>query len=704
MRRRLPRPNLGWASAALVAAGAAAYANSLAGPFVCDDLQSIPDNPTIRHLWPILRLLHPPGGGTTVDGRPVLNVSLALNYALSGNAVWSYHLTNLLIHVLAAAVLFGLVRRTADRLARWGAQPAGGTVQGVAGDGARRGGLCSGGEGAALALAIALLWELHPLQTESVTYMIQRAESLMGLFYLLTLYGAVRAAESEGRATLGWRLVSWLACLLGMGTKEVMVSAPVIVLAYEGFFIAGSWRAALRQRPGYYLALAATWIPLAVLVMHSGLRGGSTGPDAEATYVGYWLTQPGAIARYLRLAFWPTGQVFNYGAVWVKSAASVIPAGCLVLGLAGATAWGWRQRRRAGGALVGFLGLWFFAVLAPTSFVPGSAQTVTEHRMYLPLIPVLAAAAWGLVRLGRRLRLWGPAAVALLGFALALPCAWATHRRNRDYVSWIALYGRDVERQPESPFAQTGLGIAYGRAGRFAEAVPHLEAAIRLKPGWGVPEYALGLVMEQTLRPAEAEPHLRRAILGYPEEYAYREALFICLILQGRKDEAMAGLVPWVRSRPRAAANLEAMAREWTLKAQTAEGIALSEALVRALPDEPILRSDLGVALAKAGRWPEAAECYREALRRNPADAATHFNLAAALIAEQRTAEAVDEYRAALRFRPDFPSAHCNLGDALLELGRKPEAIAEYEAAVRLDPALDHPREMLARLRVSMEP
>jgi tetratricopeptide (TPR) repeat protein len=166
----------------------------------------------------------------------------------------------------------------------------------------------------------------------------------------------------------------------------------------------------------------------------------------------------------------------------------------------------------------------------------------------------------------------------------------------------------------------------------------------------------------------------------------------------------MAGLVPWVRTRPRAAADLEAMAREWTFTARTAEGIALSEALVRALPDEPILRSDLGVALAKAGRWTEAAECYREALRRNPADAATHFNLAAAMIAEHRTAEAVEEYRAALRFRPDFPSAHCNLGDALLELGRKQDAIAEYEAAAAQDPTLEHPREMLGRLRARIEP
>ena len=96
-----------------------------------------------------------------------------------------------------------------------------------------------------------------PLQTESVTYIIQRTEALVGLFYLLTLYCVIRGATS--RRSMSWYAAAVAACLLGMATKEVMATAPVIVLLYDRTFLAGSFREAWRRRYGLYLALAATW-------------------------------------------------------------------------------------------------------------------------------------------------------------------------------------------------------------------------------------------------------------------------------------------------------------------------------------------------------------------------------------------------------------------------------------------------------------
>jgi hypothetical protein len=143
-------------AAFIVVAGAAAYHNSLGGPFVFDDPASIVDNPTIRHLWPLDALFSPPSGGVTVEGRPFLNLTLALNYAIGGTRVGSYHALNLAIHLLAALTLFGLARRTLV--------------------------LFKSGAAVGVAFSIALIWAVHPLQTEAVTYVIQRAESLMGLF------------------------------------------------------------------------------------------------------------------------------------------------------------------------------------------------------------------------------------------------------------------------------------------------------------------------------------------------------------------------------------------------------------------------------------------------------------------------------------------------------------------------------------------
>ena len=165
----------------------------------------------------------------------------------------SYHAFNIVVHILAALTLFGLVRLTLNL-------PA----------------LRARFEGAAtaLALATALIWEVHPLQTESVTYIIQRQESLAGLFYLLTLYCVARGALSERprpfdsaqgapRLCSGrWYTAAFAACVLGMLSKQTVAAAPLAVFLYDWIFLSGSFLDTLRRRWPVYLALAATWLLL----------------------------------------------------------------------------------------------------------------------------------------------------------------------------------------------------------------------------------------------------------------------------------------------------------------------------------------------------------------------------------------------------------------------------------------------------------
>ena len=223
-----------------------AYHNSFRGSLIFDDEPAILENPSIQQLWPVWKTLAPPAD-LTVTGRPVANFTLAVNYALSGTNVWSYHALNLLIHLLAGLTLFGVVRRTL-------LQPA-----------LRE---RFGRDAFPLAVVIALLWSLHPLQTEAVTYVIQRVESLMGLFYLLTFYCFIRSVESP-RPRL-WQGCAVAACLLGAATKEVTATAPLLVLLYDRTFVAGSFREAWRRRGGLHVVLAATWLPLAGLVASAG--------------------------------------------------------------------------------------------------------------------------------------------------------------------------------------------------------------------------------------------------------------------------------------------------------------------------------------------------------------------------------------------------------------------------------------------------
>jgi len=173
----------------IVAAGIVAYFNSFRGPFILDDTISIVDNPHIRHLWPVWEALSP-SPQSLVGGRPVVNFSLAINYALGGLTVWWYHALNLAIHLLAGLTLYGIVRRTLLRRECWPSslrQRAGGAME------------CWARFGASadwIALTVALIWELHPLQTECVDYIVQRTESLMGLSLLLTVYCTLRGSRS----------------------------------------------------------------------------------------------------------------------------------------------------------------------------------------------------------------------------------------------------------------------------------------------------------------------------------------------------------------------------------------------------------------------------------------------------------------------------------------------------------------------------
>jgi len=663
----------------LVLAALAAYGRSLRAPFVFDDRDSIVGNPTITHLAQVGRVLSPPSSsGQTVGGRPLLNLSLAVDYAIGGLDVESYHLTNLLIHVLAGLALFGLIRRTLG--GRAGCPNPPDLTSGV--DGAN-GALGTtrptrqpdpGREAMLLAFGVALLWTLHPLQTEAVTYVVQRAESLMGLFYLLTLYGFVRGVEgnesgqpafakaSAGekaatRRSVAWFGLSWLACLFGMATKEVMVSAPVIVFLYDRTFVSGSFGAAWRRHGRVHAALAATWLLLPFLVLPNHQRGGSTGFGSGVSWESYLLTQFPAVLRYLRLSVWPHPLIFDYGTRWTLGPMMMIVAVILVLALLAATAaalvrparggWGWRAW--------GFAGAWFFAILAPTSLIPGNRQTLAEHRMYLALAPVLATLVLGAVAAVSRVR-----RRPVAGWAVLAPCLFLaagagalTARRNGDYRSNLALWSDTVAKLPTNPYAQADLGVALDQQGDEEGALARYTEALRLKPDLKDLHHAhddMGLALAKLGRVPEARAEFELALRYQPNFAQAHSDLGNVLRLEGRLGDA------------------EAEFRE----------------AIRIQPDLAVAWLNLGLVCTAGGRWPEAIAAYRQAEALQPGEAETHLRLADVLAQSGRLPEAVAEYREVLRLDPDRATAHDHLGHALAELGQAEASARELAEAVRL--------------------
>lgn len=623
-----------------------AYAGTFSAPFVLDSEPIATAYPSIRHLWPIWKALAPPHDGSTIEGRPVLNLSLAVSYALTGTGVLGYHAVNLAIHLLAALVLFGLARRTLQLA------------------GARDPGL--------VAFAIGLIWAVHPLQTEAVTYVIQRAESLMGLFYLLTLYCFVRGIEggaARPRAA-AWFGLSWLACLLGMGTKEVMVSAPVMVFLYDRCFVAGTFHGAWRRRRAFHLSLASTWLLLAWLVAGSASRTGTAGFSAGMRWPDYAATQIYGLVHYLRLAFWPHPLVFDYGTLLVRRPSVLLPDGLIVLALAAAAIAGLRSKSPAGRA-AGYCGAWYFAILAPTCLVPVATQTLAEHRLYLALAGVVAAAVLAADRAcRRRIGLF----LAFTGVAGAVLTA-ATLRRNQAYASAIALWADTVGRMPANSRARTQLGRALYDAGRIAEAEAQFQRAVALDPGG--------------------------------DFYAHYD-LGNCLFQQARFPEAAAQFAMAARIRPASSDAHDNLGNALLRTGNLAAALGEYQLALRLDPGNSVARGNLSVArfnqatlAAQAERMPEAIADLEEALRLRPAFPEAQDNLGNALLAQGRLEEAVAHYREALRLKPDYPRAQCNLALALLRLGRTGEAIAHYQAALALQPGLPEAQEMLDRLRAA---
>ena len=579
--------NLLW-SGMLILAGAGAYANSLHGPFILDDDRHILNDPRIRSLTD-------PGRLFEHTHRPIVRLSLALNYAVGKFDVTGYHLANVVIHVLAALVLFGIVRRT---LLTPSLRPQFGTT------------------GDAWAFAVALLWLIHPLQTQAVTYVIQRSESLMGLFYLLTLYGVVRCAEaSAGLRSYLWAAAAVVCCAAGMATKEVMVTAPLVVLLYDRSFLAGSLPQALRRRWGLYVALAATWLVLAGFIETRQLvhnRGSAGFAMADITPLGYALTQPGVIFRYLQLSLWPVGLCLDYAWPPAQTVSRIAAPAVGVAALLAATAWGlWRR------SWIGFVGAWFFLILAPTSSIMPIRDLAVEHRMYLSLAAVVVLVVFTARRMVSRLPGSGRGAALMSAPVIASLMLLATIGRNHDYRSEVAVW-RSVHRvAPDSPGPLADLGAHYLRRSPLHVnlAAYFYRQALRLDPDVVEALTGMAVISQRQGDLDRAASYLNRALDSAPEYAPARENLGVVLYLQGRYDQAVE--------------QLRMVLTYWPGRAQT--------------------HTNLGNALRAQGNFEEAISHYRQALRIDPNLLPARYNLAHALESAGRWAEALGQYRAALQ-------------------------------------------------------
>jgi len=607
----------------LIMCGVLAYISSFWGVFLFDDEHAILQDRSIRSFLAFFNdFVEKP-----YRGRPLLRLSFAINYALGGTNVAGYHALNLGIHLTSGLALFGVLRRTP--------LPVAGELKSKLSE--------------PIAFFVALLWLVHPLQTQSVTYIVQRGEALMGLFYLLTLYTVIRGAESAGRSRTGWYLAAAICCGLGMASKEVMITAPLVVIVYDRIFLAASFKDAFRQRWPLYIAWALSGGILVGVFLFAAQKAGNQASAGFSmpthTTWGYARNQPEVILHYLRLVFWPFPLCLDYAWPVANTFGRLVGPGTVVLGILAATGWAlWRCPK------IGFWSVWFFIVLAPTSsFIPVEDLAV-EHRMYLPMVGVLVLAVTGALTLlnwlGRhqgwnplafKRRVIGVAAISALGLIL-LTCL-----RNVDYSSEVAMWKNVVSQRPKNFRAHMCLAVAYGRIGETDHAESSLKEAILLRPNFldAHVAYVNLLMSKGEAYYPEARTHIRKILLHSPTGSANCRSYLGRVFLElGYVDEAVVHLQESLRFEP------------WNV-----------DALM-----------DLGDALAQQGKVDQTERYFQEATNHEPNNADLQLRWGAVLLRHDRVADAVPRFRNALKLAPDSVPVLVKLGEALQRLGLNSEA------------------------------
>ena len=680
-----------WSVIAIVLVGTIiAYWPAMRAPFEFDDATSIPGNATIRTLWPPSVPLSPPEN-TTVAGRPVVNYTLALNSAANRlldvdespdpegpNKTVGLHIVNLLLHLTCGLLLFGVMRRTLAASAQAAALPV---------------------NADALSLVVTALWLLHPIQTEAVNYLIQRTELLVSVCYVGVLYASVRAWDAtSGASRTTWRAIGVLACALGMGSKEVMISAPLAVVLYDRVFRVQSWRELTRsaERVLFYVALfmSSIW---ALAMIANNARFDTVGFHLGITWQQYLYSQAWAVAHYLRLVAWPNQLTFDYGQHVVTGSRGVV--GAVLLTLFGvATLAAWTRVQRWG--WFAYLGTLFFMLLAPSSsVVPITTEIAAERRIYLALAPVLLLVAIGITRWTRRsedprevpTRRWLVAVVPLCALLGAV-----TFVRSATYASSESLWRDTVRKAPDNPRAYDNLAATmfysdpprlaeakqlYERAiqldstyvhawpglasvavdeGRIADAESLLVRVLRIEPGYSDAVDHLGKLLLRTGRPAQALPYLEQFAIAYPSDNSLI-VVATAYLQTGRFDDAAAALT---RALDLNSTRMDAMRYLGGLRVEQGRGadaLPLLERAVTADSGSPVDVGLLSVAYAQVGRVADAERAASSASANARGNASVLILAGRAMLVAGRNADAANYFTEALRLSPGNPEASAYL-------------------------------------------
>ncbi len=631
--------------ALVVCAGLVAYQGTWRNEFLFDDLPAIDENLALQagDWWgaAFAERHHP------LANRPLSCLTIAIDFAVFGTGPFGPHLTNLLLHLGNAMLLYATLRRAlcapnlAGRFdpvrARW------------------------------LATAVATIWVVHPLGVDAVAYATQRSTLLISGLLLVAMHATLCAHGSV--AAKRWRALAVAAMALGMASKEDMVVGPLLLVLFERAFLLPSW-VALRSRLPFYGALAVTWLVLLFCVAkgpHNPTVGYATA--APITAFEWLMTQAGVVLHYLRLVAWPMPLRGAYDWGPVRDFGAAVLPGLAVLFLLGVVAWSWRRW-----PWWGWLGALFFLLLAPTSTIlPIDTEIVAERRMYLPMLVVLVPVAMGCARFLAR-----TSAKAWLGFAataaLVGTLAWICRDRVSVYageqVFWADAYAKMQPERRTFLAAQiiSNQGAMLWNQGRHEEAHELFERSMACERPTAVERMHYAISLHYRGRQDEANDMLRQLAIQDPDNGEVMGSLGTCLVATyygrggGRNDpllfEAEAALRRSLELKPNKAAFWNSLAyvlRSRGLLSEAAEAYGRTTALSTEHIEPFLYRAEV---LEQLGRQQEIGPMFEGLMAARPGDAPLRVRLAEIELRRRDPAAAGRLLQEALRIEPgNIPAA-----------------------------------------------
>ena len=661
--------------------GLAVYSNAFSSPFVYDDKWFILENVHIRDLASFLDI-----SGT----RYVTLLSFALNYAVGGYEPFGYNLVNIVIHIINAMLVYSLVSMILDT-------PAVDKEQS---------GL------SAMPFICALIFLVHPIETQAVNYISQRFASLATLFYLLSVTAFLRArlcldvGEKAGGKRYLFYAISLAAAVASQKTKEISFTLPFVIVAFEFIFFSSREdfsKRVLRLIP-FIITLAI--IPLSLLLPEAG------GADQEFTVTGsikkmqleniatgspyeYLTTQFRVIVTYLRLLVFPMNQNLAYAYPRYNSifAWQVLVSLIFLASIFFSSVY-WLIRSKRKGDVLGIMLsvgiLWFFVTISTESSVIPLTNIIFEHRLYLPSVGFFIAlgAAFlyivGFLKKASGARL--PRAAWVVVVAVVILLSFLSYKRNTVWSSELLLWKDVALKNPGFWGAHNNLGLAYKRAGESAMAKEHFKEAIRIKPEESSPYNNLGGLYFK-------ERDYKNSLLYYGEALKFdkdnAEAHNNIANLYKESGDSKSALYHYkeaLRLKPFSDEILFNLAGLYKKDGDTRTAIKVYNDAIRLSPDRGEYYFALGVLYQEMKEEDNAIVYLKEAVRLLPGLAAAHQSLAAIYYGSGSYDEAVFYFKRALALNPGSDNAHYNLATAYRDMGNGELAKRYYLESIRLNP------------------